>query len=65
MNGRLSFREVADIVTAAPEMQGMEAIVEKELLHYELLHILRRGGWLDKLVFQAGLRSGCFMALPA
>ena len=54
MNGRFSFRELADIVTAAPEFRGMEAIVEKELLHYELLHILRRGGWLDKLVFQGG-----------
>lgn len=54
MNGQFSFRELADIVTATPEFQGMEAIVEKELLHYELLHILRRGGWLDKLVFQGG-----------
>ena len=54
MNGRFPFRDLADIVTAAPEYQGMHAIVEKELLHYELLHVLRRGGWLDKLVFQGG-----------
>lgn len=64
MNGRLSFRDVADIVTAVPEFQGMEAIVEKELLHYELLHILRRGGWLDKLVFQGGTSLRLFHGSP-
>ena len=52
MNGGLAFRELADLVTAAPEFQGCESIVEKEILHYELLHLLDRGGWLDKLVFQ-------------
>ncbi len=54
MKGRFSFRELADVVTRARDCQGMEAIVEKELLHYELLHALRRGGWLDTLVFQGG-----------
>ena len=54
MNARFSFRDMADIVTADPEYQGMEAIIEKELLHYELLHVLHRGGWLDTLVFQGG-----------
>ncbi len=37
-----------------PELAGMEVIVEKELLHYELLHVLDRGGWLDALTFQGG-----------
>ena len=37
-----------------PEFVGMEVIVEKELLHYELLHVLNRGGWLDGLTFQGG-----------
>ena len=54
MIGRFSFRNLADIVTADPEYQGMEAIIEKELLHYELLHVLHRGGWLNTLVFQGG-----------
>ena len=37
-----------------PSLAGMRAIVEKELLHYELLDILERGGWLTGLVFQGG-----------
>ncbi len=54
MKARFSFRDLSNIVTTNPEFQGMEVIVEKELLHYELLHLLRRGGWLDQLVFQGG-----------
>ena len=55
MKGGLPFRALADLVTAAPEFQGLGSIIEKELLHYELLHLLDRGGWLvDKLVFQGG-----------
>ena len=32
----------------------MRPIVEKELLHYELLRILDRGDWLKGLAFQGG-----------
>lgn len=37
-----------------PEIAGMQGVVEKELLHCELLHALDRGGWLDRLTFQGG-----------
>ena len=50
-----TFRELVEIALAHhPELVGMEVIVEKELLHYELLHVLDRGGWLDGLTFQGG-----------
>ena len=50
-----SFRELVEIALEHhPELAGMEVIVEKELLHYELLHVLDRGGWLDGLTFQGG-----------
>ena len=65
MNIRSSFRELVEIVTDTPEFQGMEAIVEKELLHCELLHLLRRGGWLEKLVFQGGTSLRLSMEHPA
>ena len=64
MNIRSSFRELVEIVTDTPEFQGMEAIVEKELLHYELLHLLRRGGWLERLVFQGGTSLRLFYGAP-
>jgi predicted nucleotidyltransferase component of viral defense system len=32
----------------------MRAVIEKELLHYDILFALERGGFLDKLVFQGG-----------
>jgi len=32
----------------------MEVIAEKELLHCELLNVLDRDGWLDRLIFQGG-----------
>ena len=50
-----SLRELVEIALEHhPELAGMEVIVEKELLHYELLHVLDRGGWLDGLTFQGG-----------
>ena len=49
------FRELVEFALEQhPELEGMEVIVEKELLHYELLHVLNRGGWLDGLTFQGG-----------
>lgn len=55
MNGQDTFRELAEIALQRnPQLAGMEVIVEKELLHYELLHVLQRGRWLDGLTFQGG-----------
>ena len=33
---------------------GMRPVVEKELLHYDILFALQKGGFLDGLVFQGG-----------
>ncbi len=50
-----TFRDLVEIALEFhPELVGMELIVEKELLHYELLHVLNRGNWLDGLTFQGG-----------
>lgn len=37
-----------------PGLEGLRPIVEKELLHHELLFIMERGGFLDGLTFQGG-----------
>ena len=54
MSAEPRFRELTRVVMRDPALAGMEAIVEKELLHCELLSILQGGGWLDGLVFQGG-----------
>ena len=35
-----------------PRLHGRRPVVEKELLHYDILFALERGGFLDRLVFQ-------------
>ena len=35
-------------------IEGMRPVVEKELLHYDILFALQKGGFLDGLVFQGG-----------
>ncbi len=47
------FRELVEVALEQhPELAGMEETVGKELLHYELVHVLNRGGWLDRLTFK-------------
>ena len=54
MNPGRPLQELAGIALRDPALAGMQSIVEKELLHYELLRVLDRGGWLDGLAFQGG-----------
>ena len=37
-----------------PNFDGLELVVEKEILHYDILHGLMKGGYLSKLVFIGG-----------
>ena len=37
-----------------PRLNGMQPVVEKELLHYDILFALEQGGFLEGLVFQGG-----------
>ena len=37
-----------------PDLDGLGPVVEKEILHYDILHGLQKGGYLDKLVFMGG-----------
>ena len=46
------FSHIVDTVMGDPGLQGLRPVVEKELLHYELLFILERHRFLDGLVFQ-------------
>lgn len=47
----------ADLVSRAMEQSNltqMQPVVEKELLHYDILYCLEQKGFLDELVFQGG-----------
>ena len=35
-------------------LNGMQLVIEKEILHYDILFALERGGFLEDLVFQGG-----------
>ena len=37
-----------------PDLKGMGPVVEKEILHYDILHGLQKGGYLVRLVFIGG-----------
>ena len=37
-----------------PDLDGLGSVVEKEILHYDILHGLQKGGYLDRLVFIGG-----------
>ena len=37
-----------------PDLDGLGPVVEKEILHYDILHGLQKGGYLGRLVFIGG-----------
>lgn len=37
-----------------PRLDGMQPVIEKEILHYDILYALEQGGFLEDLVFQGG-----------
>ena len=51
-------RDLAYVVELAmqdnPHLDGLRLVVEKEILHYDILHGLQKGGYLDRLVFIGG-----------
>ena len=51
---RHDFPYLVDTVMQDPGLEGLRPVVEKELLHHELLFMMERGGFLDDLVFQGG-----------
>ncbi|MBW3243530.1 nucleotidyl transferase AbiEii/AbiGii toxin family protein [Epibacterium sp. DP7N7-1] len=48
------FDEMVDQAMRDPELSGLRPVVEKELLHYDILFALDREGLLENLTFQGG-----------
>ena len=54
---KIDQQNFAQLVNRAMQNQNlthMRAVIEKELLHYDILFALEKGGLLDKLTFQGG-----------
>jgi len=54
MSDRIEFRAFASRITAEQGRATMLPVIEKELLHYEILQALEAKGLLETLVFQGG-----------
>jgi predicted nucleotidyltransferase component of viral defense system len=48
------FRQLVEQAMSLPGTANMRQVIEKELLHYDILFTLDRKGLLDKLTFQGG-----------
>lgn len=54
MNQRVNFADLVGQAMESAELDGMRNVVEKELLHYDILYCLDREGLLQDLTFQGG-----------
>lgn len=54
MNQRVNFAELVSKAMASAELDGLRNVVEKELLHYDILYCLDNAGLLQHLTFQGG-----------
>lgn len=54
MSDRADFEELVNLAMAVPGRVRMRPVVEKEILHYDILFCLDKEGLLDQLTFQGG-----------
>lgn len=54
MSNRADFEELVNLAMAVPGRARMRPVVEKEILHYDILFCLDQEGLLDQLTFQGG-----------
>lgn len=48
------FKTYADLAMRDPDVSGLRPVIEKEILHYEILKVMSEVGALNSLVFQGG-----------
>lgn len=51
---RIDFQEIVDHAMKDRSLQGLRPVVEKEILHYDILYALETDGFLNGLTFQGG-----------
>lgn len=57
-----SFSELTNAIVSNNDLFGLELVVEKEIIHYEIFKSLSQSGFLDKVAFQGG--TSCLLLLP-
>ena len=50
----IDFKKFAEDVARRGEVEALLPIVEKELIHYDIIRALDESQWLDRLTFQGG-----------
>ena len=55
-----NFAQLVNKAMQVENVSHMRSVIEKELLHYDILFALEKGGLLDKLTFQGGTSLGAF-----
>lgn len=51
---KLDFEKIVNHAMKDPTVSGLRPVVEKEILHYDILYALERGGLLKHITFQGG-----------
>lgn len=54
MNQKVNFAVLVSQAMESAELEGLRSVVEKELLHYDILYCLDNAGLLQDLTFQGG-----------
>ena len=49
-----NFAELVELAMQNNQYANNRAVIEKELLHYDILYALEQGGFLNQLTFQGG-----------
>ena len=59
----IDFKKFAENVARRGEVEALLPIVEKELIHYDIIRALDESRWLDGLTFQGGHLRLCYGAV--
>lgn len=54
MSNKIEFNKLVDLALKSSEQSHLKPIIEKEILHYDILFCLKDAGLLDTLTFQGG-----------
>lgn len=65
MSDSVDFNQLVDDIVRSGNLASVRPVVEKELLHYDILYALANAGFLKSLIFQGARRCACATALTA
>lgn len=63
MSDFVDFNQLVDDIVGSDNLASVRPVVEKELLHYDILYALSNAGLLKSLIFQGARRCACATGL--